>query len=53
MKKRYIRCDLIQRTPDSNVLTRQEKEARIYDLACKMKIKIGKEEDQNVNSKGK
>ena len=43
-RKTYIKCEPIERKPDADVLTKQEKEARIYDLARKMQIKIGKSE---------
>jgi len=52
-KKRYISVDLISKRPPSEHLTKEEKCARIYDLACKMQVKIGKEKEENVYSKGK
>lgn len=52
-KKRYIWVEGVPRTPDASILTKQEKNARIYDLARRLNVKIGKEEDDNVNSKGK
>ena len=52
MKKQYIQCEPIKRTPVASVLTRQEKEARIYNMASKLKVKIGKGENENVDCKG-
>jgi hypothetical protein len=40
-KKRYIYAAAIRREPDAKILTQQEKEARIYAQAEKLKIKIG------------
>jgi len=42
MKKNYVRIDLIKRAPES-CLSQQEKTARLYELAEKLKVKIGAE----------
>jgi hypothetical protein len=39
--KKYVRIEQIKRIPDAKVLTQQEKEARLYALAEKYRVKIG------------
>ena len=43
-KNNYIQIEKIKRIPDAELSTQQEKEARIYALAEKMKVKIGAKE---------
>ena len=47
--KRYIWVEGVPRKPDSAVLTRKEKEARIIALADKMKVKIGNDNKREDN----